>query len=113
MQAIIQPTHHTIFNKMVFEFYMFICINFYDSPHDIKLMANDSLLERRVYLQIRLAFSQYKANPNRNFECNFFKIPSKKYIYQLLKIISHGIDEIWISKAYKKSSTGILKIWIF
>lgn len=52
MQAIIKPTHHTIFNKMVFEFYMFICINFYDSPHDIKLMAIDSLLERRMTIEI-------------------------------------------------------------
>lgn len=52
MQAIIQPTHHTIFNKMVFKFYMFICINFYDSPHDIKRMAIDSLLERRMTIEI-------------------------------------------------------------
>lgn len=111
MQAIIQPTHHTIFNKMVFEFYMFICINFYDSPHDIKLMAIDSLLERRMTIeieQIHLSMTSsllanstgfFSIQGNRNFECNFFKIPSKKYIYQLLKIISHGIDEIWISKA--------------
>lgn len=37
---------------MVFEFYMFICINFYDSLYDIKLMVIDFLLERRMIIEI-------------------------------------------------------------
>lgn len=80
MQAIIQPTHHTIFNKMVFEFYMFICINFYDSPHDIKLMAIDSLLERRMTIeieQIHLSMTSSLLANSTGFFLNTRQIPTE------------------------------------